>query len=287
MQAKTSMHLFLFLIVSSNSLSAMSEARQLAEIHESSHQAYIEKFIDSLKTEKDFQKSIYINGDFPALLEFAAYDNIENVKRILAKRPPLDKITNSDGENIFHILAKNGNSKLMRWVIKHCVHENIDISSAINGIEKNDLRTPLHVAARNSRTGCLKLLLHYGAKVDSLNNANNTPLHLAAASSFRGRHKRDHTVDILCRANAALAIKNKEDRTPQACAEKEKYRTTTAILRYYSLCSQLKPIVQDKKEPNYLQRLPLELLLMACRFCATTESIAPKPPSENLPASSL
>lgn len=241
---------------------------------EESKREYIRKFIETLTTEEDFKYHLY-GSALPALLEVAQLGNTEFVEKILAKKPPLAVITNQLGDNIFHILAKTGNTRLMKLVIQHCLDEKMNVTELINKENNIFNATPLHVAAEHGRTKYLQLLLKYGAKINPQNKYLETPLHLAANSDERGQRKRNHTVKILCIAGANLNAEDEDCDVPQEFAKLANYSETESFLKYFRY-HQLKLFAKNNYKPNYLSFLPQDIFLLLYQFLLTTEFALPK-----------
>ncbi|XP_072042915.1 death-associated protein kinase dapk-1-like [Amphiura filiformis] len=74
--------------------------------------------------------------------------------------------------------------------------------------------TPLHLAARNGRDNCCKILLEAGAAVDALDDNGNTPLHLACREyDDVGSEEYYKVVTTLTHAHPDISIKNKDGKS--------------------------------------------------------------------------
>ena len=68
--------------------------------------------------------------------------------------------------------------------------------------------TPLHAAVQHNQHEQIKILLEYGAEINSINNTNHTPLHLAVI------HNNSAIVKLLIKNNADFTCKDLYNQTP-------------------------------------------------------------------------
>ena len=103
---------------------------------------------------------------------------------------------NNHGNTIFHLASQLKEPKVLSYIISKC--QNIN--------EKNlDGETCLHLASKVGNTKNAKLLLDWGANVDSLTNRMETPLMYAC------RHMKNvELVKLLLRYNANMELINFE-----------------------------------------------------------------------------
>ena len=91
-----------------------------------------------------------------------------------------------DGTTALHIAAEMGHLEIIHIILwKKGAWNNLTRRDGVNiNVEKNDGTTALHIATKFRRTLIVKMLLEYGAKVDSKTKNNITPLHIGAEQGF-------------------------------------------------------------------------------------------------------
>jgi len=89
--------------------------------------------------------------------------------------------------------------------------------------------TPLHLAATNSDTTTVKVLLAAGADVNAKDMDGNTPLHMAAYTN------RVETAKILLEAGADVNVVSSGGRTPMAMARKSRADEIAGLISLWVL----------------------------------------------------
>ena len=107
---------------------------------------------------------------------------------------------NGKGETLFHVIAEYKDPKPLSYIINKC--ENLN-ETDING------ETPLHRASRKGNLETAKLLLDWGAKVDTLTLINESPLMYAC----KGKQNID-LIQLLLKHKANINLVNDEGETP-------------------------------------------------------------------------
>lgn len=76
-----------------------------------------------------------------------------------------------DGDTILHSMSRwSSVSNSIKMILEYGFNPNL---------ENNDMKTPLHIAAKNWKIGNCELLLKHGAFINAIDKHGNTPLHLA------------------------------------------------------------------------------------------------------------
>nr|KAG5700757.1 hypothetical protein BaRGS_034960 [Batillaria attramentaria] len=140
------------------------------------------------------------NNDKQSPFHFATrYGRYNTCRRLLesAQGPSIINETDADGLTGLHIAAQNGHTKVLTLLLQKgaCVHRD------------NDDNTPLHHAAAQGWTHCMRILLGIHANLLDVPNGNgDTALHVAA------KHGQASAVTLLLTVGAAME-RNKEEKT--------------------------------------------------------------------------
>jgi len=129
------------------------------------------------------------------------------VTRLLENGVDPNEVDN-EGRTVLHMTAEEGQTSLVRLLLEHGVHINVDERD-------RDGRTPLHVAAEKGNIGAAEALINNGADVNVKESIfGYTPLHSAAWFGSEG------IVRLLLNTEKTdLKAKTRADHTAQSLAE--------------------------------------------------------------------
>ncbi|VDM56306.1 unnamed protein product [Angiostrongylus costaricensis] len=117
------------------------------------------------------------------LLSAVCSDALEVVKILIGQNADICA-TDNDGRTAIFIGAKFNAIKVLRYLLDLCRQKDCEsgsIPDLVNHPDHNQM-TAMHVVCNNGYIEVSKLLHEYGASIDTLNEEEETPLHLAAAS---------------------------------------------------------------------------------------------------------
>ena len=103
------------------------------------------------------------NRDLQSPLHMAAYyGSTDAMVELLKQCPDVAEMVDSNGRNAFHVAITSGKVDALKRLLKHVRPEEI-----VNRVDHGG-NTPLHLAARQGRPGCVQVLLENGAIVLAL-----------------------------------------------------------------------------------------------------------------------
>ncbi|CAG9820588.1 unnamed protein product, partial [Phaedon cochleariae] len=120
------------------------------------------------------------NGETVLLIasEHERHDDYDSVMELLLSHEKIDPtVTNQHACNVLHNLAYKGNITWIKKILEKFPNMNVDE-------EKDDLNTPLTLAAKTNRLDVIKYLHSKGANIDHENKKKFTALVYAASNGF-------------------------------------------------------------------------------------------------------
>lgn len=139
------------------------------------------------------------------LWEAVERNDVEQIRTLLdkSKNNFICASVNAAGLNnwtALHMASAYGLKEACEVLIYNSSETNINARTSMN-------RTALHLATIHNHLPVVKLLVHEGAKLDLIDNDDNTCLHYASNQGYA------HIVDWLLRKNPNLTVKNLKGRT--------------------------------------------------------------------------
>ncbi|RDD41599.1 Transient receptor potential cation channel subfamily A member 1 [Trichoplax sp. H2] len=102
--------------------------------------------------------------------------NRRNAVQELLNHDPDMSIKDSNGQQILHIVAQQGNVDLAKIILQKLVEKGL---AFVNDID-DEHKSPIHFAVDHGRFGLTELLIQHGAQLCVAADDGSTPLHLAA-----------------------------------------------------------------------------------------------------------
>jgi ankyrin repeat protein len=163
-------------------------------------------FLETNKSKYDINYC-FSDEDNDTLLLYAISDSGSESYIYFLKNGADIKMTNNEGENIFHSIVYSGDSKRLLSLLE--IHP-----EAIKQMNKpaNDGTTPLLLSVLLNKYNIFKQLLDLGANVDLVDNMGNAPIHPACSMGYT------NIVKELVNKGVNLRIKTVKGNYPMALA---------------------------------------------------------------------
>ena len=127
------------------------------------------------------EKKLNINGflsntnTYPLMLMARDERNRDIVKELLENGADPNSCTENDGKSIFHICATNGNVEILELLFEHMRMHDEKWQELLTRIDVGS-HTILDSAISAKKLNCVKLLVSYGAKINSNRLITSHPL---------------------------------------------------------------------------------------------------------------
>ena len=151
------------------------------------------------------------DGSYRTPFHIAVLAGREEIFRLFTKYSVDLDMRDSENQTLLHMAAYKGLTEVAltylrrRWAVKALVNARNKVG-----------QTALHIASQHHHPAMVALLLKFGASVDSKDNDNNTPLHLA---TWLLSYRQDttgiyETVQLLLEHGATVHVREENGRTP-------------------------------------------------------------------------
>lgn len=104
----------------------------------------------------------------------AGENKLEVLEEVIAKKPSIVNVTDSDGYTPLHKACYNNNVEMVKLLLRHGA--NLEARTELGW-------TPLHSACKWNNAECVALLLQHGADINAHSQGDQTPLHITATVS--------------------------------------------------------------------------------------------------------
>ena len=162
------------------------------------------------------------------------HDDVERVRQIVSHGVDYDELNHNDTTPLVFAIRLH-NVEMAKILI--------EAKSDVNYATSDCWYTPIHSAAINESSECMKLLLQYKANPHVLMKNGCTPLHFAAECSMI-------CTQILIDAGCDVSVVDKRNRTPIYCSIRHTQVGSTALL-----LDKGAKVIYNKVYPDWLNRL--------------------------------